>query len=231
MQVTSWNEIREGRVNENATRKMIWGENVMLTRWELAPLTVFPTHEHVSEQVTMVLSGSVTLTFQDREDAVLKAGDMLVIPPSRPHGVVIGPEGAVALDVFSPIRTDFLEKSESYLRRDEASAVGTETSGDAALTDEQKYGKINGFLRAAGITIDLKDLMDVPLDVVARYAYDKQCITLGQLRGILGLDKTQAKALLREWKHGDDHSESSLKRSLERLVVIPEDLVHPPKRR
>ncbi|MBI5568782.1 MAG: cupin domain-containing protein [Desulfomonile tiedjei] len=226
MQVTSWNDIREERVHESATRKMIWGENVMVTRWELAPLTVFPTHQHMSEQVTIVISGSVTLTFQDREDAVLNAGDMLVIPPSKPHGVVIGPDGAVAMDIFSPIRTDFIEGTTSYLTRGEAA----ETSAAEPPTDEQKYAKLNGFLRAAGITIELKDLMEVPLVVVARYVYDKECITLGELRAILGLDKKQAKALLREWKHGDDHSESSLKRKLERLVIVPGDLVHPPKR-
>ena len=228
MEVTSWKEIREENVHESATRKMIWGENVMVTRWELAPFTVFPTHEHVSEQVTIVLSGSVTLKFQDEGDKVLHEGDMLVIPPSKPHGVAIGPEGAVAMDIFSPIRTDFIQGTASYIKR--ASAAEEETSASALLTDEQKYGKLNGFLRGAGIAIELKDLMEVPLNLVARYAYDKECITLGQLRSILGLDKKQAKDLLREWKHGDDHSESSLKRKLERLVVIPDELVNPPKR-
>lgn len=228
MQIKSWDDIREERVNESATRKMIWGENVMLTRWELAPRTVIPTHEHVSEQVTMVISGSVTLTFQDQEDAVLNAGDMLVIPGSKSHGVVIGPEGAVALDVFSPIRIDFIEGTASYYAPNETATGEEGASTGAPLTDEQKYGKLNGFLSGAGITIDLKDLMKVPLNLVARYAYDKECITLGQLRNILGLDKKQAKDLLREWKHGDDHSESSLKRKLERLVIVPEGMQLPP---
>ncbi len=51
--------------------------------------------------------------------------------------------------------------------------------------------------------------------------YEKQCVTMGQLRNILKIDKKQAKDMLRTWKHGDDHSESSYKRSLERVVIIP----------
>jgi len=38
------------------------------------------------------------------------------------------------------------------------------------------------------------------------------------------LDKNEAKNLLRQWKHGDDHSESSYKRKLERTIVLTSDL-------
>lgn len=44
---------------------------------------------------------------------------------------------------------------------------------------------------------------------------------MGQLRAAMGIDKKQAKDLLRTWKHGDDHSESSYRRSLERIVIVP----------
>jgi hypothetical protein len=47
---------------------------------------------------------------------------------------------------------------------------------------------------------------------------------MGQLRRILGLNKDQAKGLLRQWKHGDDHSESSLRRKMERMIVLPSDI-------
>jgi len=60
--------------------------------------------------------------------------------------------------------------------------------------------------------------------VLARYCYEKECITMGQLRNVLGLDKKQAKDLLRQWKHGDDHSESSLRRKIERTIVLTSDI-------
>ena len=70
----------------------------------------------------------------------------------------------------------------------------------------------------------------IPLDLLARYTYERQCITMGQLREILGIDKKQAKDLLREWKHGDDHSESSYRRKMERMIMLPSDLLRmPPK--
>ncbi len=109
MRVISWNEVNEEKLNENITRKMIWGDKVMVTRWELAPNTSLPLHDHVSEQVTMVISGSVTLLFPGEEGRTLRAGDMLIIPSSKPHGVKVGPEGCIVSDIFSPIREDFIQ--------------------------------------------------------------------------------------------------------------------------
>jgi len=40
---------------------------------------------------------------------------------------------------------------------------------------------------------------------------------------LLGLDKNQAKDLLREWKHGDDHSAASLRKMMTQMVVLPRD--------
>lgn len=67
-------------------------------------------------------------------------------------------------------------------------------------------------------------MKELPLDLLARFAYERECLSMGQLRKILGLDKQQAKELLRQWKHGDDHSEASLRRKWERLVIVPGDL-------
>ena len=49
---------------------------------------------------------------------------------------------------------------------------------------------------------------------------------MGQLREILGIDKTKARALLRQWKHGDDHSESSYKRKFERMIDLPDEIAY-----
>jgi quercetin dioxygenase-like cupin family protein len=214
MQTISWNDITEQRINENITRKMFWGENIMVTRWELEPNTALPVHEHVSEQVTMVQEGSVTLVFPGEAKVTLRSGDMLVIPPSKPHGVEVGPQGCIVMDLFSPLRQDFIDGSAAYL----ASAGGT----DAKEADP--YRRLHGFLRASGIKVTLDELKNVPLDLLARYTYERQCITMGQLRQVLGMDKTQAKALLREWKHGDDHSESSYRKMMETMIVLPSDL-------
>jgi quercetin dioxygenase-like cupin family protein len=216
MRVISWNEVNEEKLNESITRKMIWGDRVMVTRWELAPNTSLPTHDHVSEQVTMVISGSVTLLFPGEEDRTLAAGDMLIIPSSKPHGVKVGPEGCIVSDIFSPIREDFIQGTASYIKS------GSERDNAGEGADRTKaYSELHGFLLAAGVKIGLDDLKEIPLELVARYVYERECISLGQLRKIIGLDKNQAKDLLRQWKHGDDHSESSYRRKLERMIVLP----------
>lgn len=214
MQIRTWNSVEEQIINENISRKMFWGENIMVTKWELKPNTALPVHNHIAEQVTMVERGKVTLKFPDAEDVTLGPGDMLVIPPQVPHGVEIGPDGASVTDLFSPIREDFIAQSETYLNRSYAAETDTREN-------EEKYKKFQSFLTAGGINIPFEQLLEVPLDILARYVFERECITMGQLREILGMDKKQAKELLREWKHGDDHSVSSLEKMLQRRVILP----------
>jgi len=218
MQVYTWADISEERINENITRQMFWGKNIMVTRWRLAPNAALPEHEHVSEQITMVHEGSVTLLFPGGADVTLGPGQMLVIPPSVPHGVKIGPDGCVVTDLFSPIREDFIQGKAAYLKQEQPGPGGSQ---DPAARDERAYERLLGFLKAAGIKVTLDEVKEVPLHILARYAYERQCLSLGELRDVLGMDKQQAKAMLREWKHGDDHSEASLARSLQRQVILP----------
>ncbi|MBM3299383.1 MAG: hypothetical protein FJY85_05470 [Deltaproteobacteria bacterium] len=171
----------------------------------------------------MVERGSVTLIFPGVKEVTLQENEMLVIPPSVPHGVRVGPEGATAVDLFSPIRKDFIEKTSTYLPRPQGPAEPQGAEASKGLSEAQKCARLHGFLVAGGINVPLENLKEIPVDVVARYVYERECITMGQLREILGVDKNQAKELLRTWKHGDDHSESSLRRKMERLVRLPRD--------
>ncbi len=204
MKPVSWDEITEEILNENFKRRMIWGENIMAVRVELAASSSVETHQHVSEQLTMVLSGSVVVLFDDGAECALKAGDMLLIPASKPHAVTVGPEPGVLIDFFSPIREDFVQGRVSQVSEEGA----------------DPYRRLHGILRSKGIKTPIEQLRELPLELLARYVYEKECVTMGQLREILGMDKTQARNLLRQWKHGDDHSESSLKRKLERLIDL-----------
>lgn len=220
MQVHKWDSIETQSISDAITRKMFWGENIMVTRWELKPLAVLPEHSHVSEQVTMVLKGSVTLSFPQGEKVSLFAGDMLVIPSNMPHGVEVGPEGSTAIDLFSPIREDFIAKPAPHLGRDEAAE---ETDTQRALSDEELYRAFQSCLHSVGVKASLEQLMEFPLIEVARLAYERECLSMGRLRSLLGLDKKQAKDLLREWKHGDDHSAASLRKMMTHKVIVPGD--------
>jgi quercetin dioxygenase-like cupin family protein len=73
---------------------------------ELSPGSVVEEHAHPNEQVGILLRGSLTFTVGD-ETRTLAAGDTYSIPVDATHRVVTGPDGAVVVDVFSPVRADW----------------------------------------------------------------------------------------------------------------------------
>ncbi|MGC8658296.1 MAG: cupin domain-containing protein [Desulfomonilaceae bacterium] len=210
MEKRSWSEIQKEKLSNEINRQMIWGKNLMAVRVEIAPNAIIPTHEHESEQLTTVQHGQITLHFSDAPDVTLGQGEMLLIPSMAQHSVSSGPEGADVIDFFAPIRQDFIDGSTSYFN-------------DSGKAQEKRdpYLALRGYLAAVGIEVNLEKLREYPVDLIARYAYEKECVTMGQLRDVLGLDKKAAKEMLRQWKQGDDHSESSYRRSLERIVIVP----------
>ncbi|HKG56671.1 MAG TPA: cupin domain-containing protein [Candidatus Limnocylindrales bacterium] len=86
--------------------RRVQGDKLTLAIVELAPNAVVPEHRHPNEQLGMVIQGSVTFTL-DGETRDLAPGGTWRILADRPHVVQAGPEGAVVIDVFSPIRTDW----------------------------------------------------------------------------------------------------------------------------
>lgn len=222
-QLISWKNVESEKLNESTSRKMVWGEKVMAVLIDLAPDSKVPLHDHESEQMTMVQKGTLTISFPGQDDVQLKFGDVLVIPSLQPHSARSGPEGCTVMDVFSPIRQDFIDGSAAYYGDQKADEKKT-ADGSARRPSLDPYQALRGYLAGVGIDIPIDTLRQTPLDLLARYVYEKECITMGQLREVLGIDKKQAKDLLRQWKHGDDHSESSHRRKLERLIVLPNEI-------
>ncbi len=69
-----------------------------------------PLHSHPHEQVGMVYSGKAVLKIGDEERTVRK-GDFYCIPANVPHSdICIGDEPFVMLDIFYPVREDFIQK-------------------------------------------------------------------------------------------------------------------------
>ena len=78
---------------------------------------VVPLHHHESEQITYILKGALKFELQGRE-VVVHEGEVLHIPSNVPHRA-IALEDTLDLDVFSPIRIDWLTNDDDYLRRGE----------------------------------------------------------------------------------------------------------------
>ncbi len=85
------------------------GENLMLSHVEMDAEAVIPLHQHPHEQGGIVLKGRLELTIGD-EVRILEMGQMYIIPPNTPHKAVAKDGPAVALDIFSPIREDYVKK-------------------------------------------------------------------------------------------------------------------------
>ena len=94
------------RVWDGVIARAVEGDRCSFAIVELEPSTVVPEHSHDNEQLGMVLSGSVSFRVGD-EVRDLEPGGTWRIPPNVPHEVHTGPEGAVVMDVFAPVRADW----------------------------------------------------------------------------------------------------------------------------
>jgi quercetin dioxygenase-like cupin family protein len=86
---------------------LAWGEKIMLSRVRIAPDGVIPRHSHPHEQAGVCLSGEFELEV-DGEARRIRPGDMWIIPGGTMHSARGVGVPAVALDVFTPLREDYL---------------------------------------------------------------------------------------------------------------------------
>ncbi len=97
-QHTDWATIPVEQLEPGIQRQMIVGENVMICRLRLAPNVVTPAHDHPHEQMTLV----------ERGRALFTIGDEQRVAPGTWHGATMLEEEVILVDIFSPIREDFL---------------------------------------------------------------------------------------------------------------------------
>ena len=65
-------------------------------------------HNHVHEQIAYIISGSVEFAVEGRENVILHAGDSIYVEPNVVHGCKPLEDDTTLLDVFTPMREDFL---------------------------------------------------------------------------------------------------------------------------
>ena len=91
---------------------MGYNDSLMLCRVNFEMGSIGYTHTHPHAQIAYVESGVFEFTIDD-ETTTLKKGDCAYVPPGIEHGAVCR-ESGVLLDIFSPLREDFLaENNES----------------------------------------------------------------------------------------------------------------------
>lgn len=105
--VTDWSKVDVERPSKGIRRQMVVGENVMICRFTFDPFLVTPEHTHPHEQMTLIVKGKVKFII-DGEVHIVSPGDVLHFPPNNRHGATMLDEEVVLIDIFSPIREDFL---------------------------------------------------------------------------------------------------------------------------
>lgn len=105
--VTDWTKVPVENLPDNIERQMIVGKNIMICRLRFPPNTVTTPHDHPHEQMTMVEKGKAKFIVGS-EEKIVSTGDFLHFPPNIWHGATMLDEEVILIDIFSPIREDFL---------------------------------------------------------------------------------------------------------------------------
>jgi len=107
--ITDWGSVPSERIADGIDRQMVVGEKIMICRLRFDPFIVTEAHRHPHEQVTLVMQGKVKFIIEENGEAVVASqGDVLHFPSNNWHGATMLDEEVVLIDIFSPIREDFL---------------------------------------------------------------------------------------------------------------------------
>lgn len=117
METHSWLAMEWEEVTDDISRKIVTGSNEMVAQVRLKKGALVPEHSHVSEQISYVVEGALKFWVAGKE-TVLRAGELMVIPPNVPHKA-LALEDTLDLDIFSPIRQDWLDHTDTYFHKRE----------------------------------------------------------------------------------------------------------------
>jgi quercetin dioxygenase-like cupin family protein len=92
-------------------RQVVSGENVMMVFFTIKPGATIPLHHHPEEQAGYVMQGRIEILAGEKQDKplVVGPGTFYRLKPNEPHSVrVLSEEEVLVLDIFGPIRQDYL---------------------------------------------------------------------------------------------------------------------------
>ena len=108
-------DVPSEQINEAIARRYITGDSVTIGRFELKRGGIVPSHSHANEQISIVLSGALLFRIAGQE-TIVRAGEVMQIPGNVAHEVAVL-EDTLVVDVFSPVRQDWIDKTDTYFKR------------------------------------------------------------------------------------------------------------------
>jgi unsaturated pyranuronate lyase len=107
-----WSDVPAERMNDATLRRYITGDRVTVARFELKRGGIVPLHSHENEQVSYIVSGALKFLVGG-DEILVRGGEVVQIPSWTEHEVHVL-EDTIAIDVFSPVRQDWIDKTDSY---------------------------------------------------------------------------------------------------------------------
>ncbi|MEE8595025.1 MAG: cupin domain-containing protein [Gemmatimonadota bacterium] len=115
VRLLAWEDVEKEQVTDAISRRLVWGERMMIAQVVLDKGSVVPKHAHENEQITYILEGALRFWIGEdgEEELVVRAGEILYIPSNVPHKAE-ALEDTLDVDVFSPPRQDWLDGTDTY---------------------------------------------------------------------------------------------------------------------
>jgi quercetin dioxygenase-like cupin family protein len=114
LQYIPWSAVPLEDLNPLFQRQFVVGQEIMLARVLMKKGCIVPEHSHHNEQLTYILEGALKFWI-DGQEIIVNAGETLCIPSHMPHKAEALTD-TVDLDVFTPPRADWIDKTDRYLR-------------------------------------------------------------------------------------------------------------------
>jgi quercetin dioxygenase-like cupin family protein len=113
-----WSDMPKEQVTDMLDRRLITGDRMMLAHVYLKKGAIVPQHSHENEQLTYILEGGLRFWIGKDGSQVIDvmAGDVLHIPSHVLHKAE-ALDDTLDVDIFSPPRQDWLDKTDDYLRK------------------------------------------------------------------------------------------------------------------
>jgi quercetin dioxygenase-like cupin family protein len=110
VQLIHFDDVRSFAMTAGVDARSLFGERAMLNLVTFEPGATVPAHSHPHEQLGIVLAGMQALV-SDGVAHELHELDGYVLPGGVVHSAYCGPDGATVLDIFCPVREDYLARA------------------------------------------------------------------------------------------------------------------------
>jgi quercetin dioxygenase-like cupin family protein len=108
-QFVRFDDVKAFELAAGVSGRPLFGAGAMQNLNEIEPGSTVPLHSHPHEQLGMVLRGMQALVV-DGVPHELGPMEGYVLPGGVEHAAYCGPEGALVLDIFQPVREDYVDR-------------------------------------------------------------------------------------------------------------------------